>query len=82
VRAAPKGLWFILGGSIVGPVIGVSLSLFSIQHTTVGVASTIIALPPVILLPISRFILKEKFGWGAVWGTLMAVGGVALLFLL
>jgi drug/metabolite transporter (DMT)-like permease len=82
VRATPKGLWFILGGSIIGPVIGVSLSLFSIQHTTVGVASTIIALPPVILLPISHFILKEKFGWGAVWGTLLAVCGVAILFLL
>jgi drug/metabolite transporter (DMT)-like permease len=82
VRSAPQGLWFILGGSIIGPVVGVSLSLYAIQHTTVGVASTIIALPPVILLPVSRFILKEQFGWGAVWGTLLAVCGVAILFLL
>jgi drug/metabolite transporter (DMT)-like permease len=82
VRAAPQGLWFILGGSIIGPVVGVSLSLYAIQHTTIGVASTIIALPPVILLPVSRFILKEQFGWGAVWGTLLAVCGVAILFLL
>lgn len=82
IRVAPEGLWFILGGSIIGPVAGVSLSLFSIQHITVGVASTIIALPPVILLPVSRFIFKERFGWGAVLGTLLAVGGVAVLFLL
>lgn len=82
VRSAPQGLWYILGGSIFGPLIGVSFSLYAIQHTTVGVASTIIALPPVILLPVSHFILKEKFGWGAVWGTLLAVGGVAVLFLL
>jgi len=81
-RLAPEGLWFILGGSIIGPVAGVSLSLFAIQHISVGVASTIIALPPVILLPISRFFLKERFGWGAVLGTLLAVGGVAILFLL
>lgn len=82
VRAAPEGLWFILGGAIIGPVLGVSFSLYAIQHTSVGVASTIIALPPVILLPISRFILKEQFGWGAVWGTLLAMIGVAILFLL
>jgi drug/metabolite transporter (DMT)-like permease len=82
VRAAPQGLWFILGGSIIGPVLGVSFSLYAIQHTSVGVASTIIALPPVILLPISYFLLKERFGWGAVWGTLLAVCGVAILFLL
>ncbi|OGO72160.1 MAG: hypothetical protein A2Z49_11410 [Chloroflexi bacterium RBG_19FT_COMBO_56_12] len=82
VCAAPQGLWFILGGSIVGPVLGVSFSLYAIQHTSVGVASTIIALPPVILLPISYFLLKESFGWGAVWGTLLAVCGVAILFLL
>ena len=82
IRTAPQGLWFILGGSIIGPVVGVSFSLFAIQHISVGVASTIIALPPVILLPVSRFILKEHFGWGAVWGTLLAVGGVAILFLL
>jgi len=82
VRSAPQGMWFILGGSIVGPVLGVSLSLYAIQHISVGVASTIIALPPVILLPVSRFILKEQFGWGAVWGTLLAVFGVAILFLL
>jgi drug/metabolite transporter (DMT)-like permease len=81
VRSAPSGLWFILGGAIIGPVIGVSFSLYAIQHTSVGVASTIIALPPVILLPVSRFILKEDFGWGAVWGTLMAMCGVAILFL-
>ena len=82
IRSAPTGLWYILGGAIIGPVIGVSLSLFAIQRTSVGVASTIIALPPVILLPVSWFILKERFGWGAVWGTLLAVCGVALLFLL
>lgn len=81
IRTVPKGLWFILAGSIIGPVLGVSFSLFSIQHTSVGVASTIIALPPVILLPVGRFVFKEQFGWGAVLGTLLAVVGVAILFL-
>lgn len=82
IRSEPRAIWFIIGGSIVGPVLGVSLSLYAIQHTSVGVASTIIALPPVIMLPVSRFVMKERFGWGVILGTLLAVSGVALLFLL
>jgi drug/metabolite transporter (DMT)-like permease len=57
------------------------LSLFALQHTEVGIASTLIALPPVFLLPVSWLVFKEKFDWGAVFGTLVAIGGVALLFL-
>ncbi len=39
------------------------------------------ALTPIFLLPISYFVFKERFGWQAVVGTLLAMTGVALLFL-
>jgi drug/metabolite transporter (DMT)-like permease len=39
------------------------------------------ALLPVIILPISYFAFKEKIGWHALLGTLLAVAGVAILFL-
>ena len=39
------------------------------------------ALPPVIILPISYFILKERIGWQAILGTALAITGVAVLFL-
>jgi drug/metabolite transporter (DMT)-like permease len=52
----------------------------AIQLTEVGIASTLMALPPVFLLPIGYFIFKERFGWQAVAGTFVAVAGVALLF--
>jgi drug/metabolite transporter (DMT)-like permease len=74
------GLLYILGGAIFGPLIGVSLSLFAIQNTSIGVASTIIALPPIFLLPIGHFIFKERITWQAIAGTLLAVFGVGLLF--
>jgi drug/metabolite transporter (DMT)-like permease len=80
VKSDRSGLWYILGGAIFGPLIGVSLSLFAIQNTSIGIASTLIALPPIFLLPISHFVFKEKISWQAVAGTLMAVTGVALLF--
>jgi drug/metabolite transporter (DMT)-like permease len=74
------GLLYILGGAIFGPLIGVSLSLFAIQNTSIGVASTIIALPPIFLLPIGHFFFKEHISWQAIAGTLLAVAGVAMLF--
>ena len=75
-----SGLWYILGGAIFGPLIGVSLALFAVQNTNVGIASTLIALPPIFLLPVGHFILKEHISWQAVLGTVIAVAGVGLLF--
>lgn len=81
VRRHPLALGWTAFGAFFGPVIGVSASLLAIQHTTIGVASTLMALPPVFMLPVSYFIFKERFGWQAVAGTLLAIAGVALLFL-
>jgi len=80
VKQEKSGMLYILGGAFFGPLIGVSLSLFAIQNTNVGIASTIIALPPIFLLPVGHFVFKEKITWQAVAGTLLALGGVALLF--
>ncbi|GAB4435321.1 MAG: hypothetical protein Kow002_21850 [Anaerolineales bacterium] len=81
MRENPKVLGWLAMAAFTGPVIGATLSLFALQHTEVGIASTLIALPPVFLLPISWVVFKEKFDWGAVLGTLVAMAGVALLFL-
>lgn len=81
VRAYPSALGWAAFGALFGPVIGVSASLLAVQHTGFGVASTLMALPPVFMLPISYFVFKERFGWQAVAGTLLAIAGVALLFL-
>ena len=74
-------LKWALFGSFFGPVFGVTASLFAIQHAEIGVASTLMALPPIIMLPISYFFYKEKLNWQAIVGTLVAIGGVSLLFL-
>jgi drug/metabolite transporter (DMT)-like permease len=81
VREKPKVFGWLATASFTGPVLGATLSLYALQFTEVGIASTLIALPPVFLLPISWLVFKEKFDWGAVLGTLVAIGGVALLFL-
>ena len=81
VRKEKTALRYIVGGAFVGPFLGVSLSLLSLQYAEVGVASTLMALPPIFLLPVSYFFFKERFGWGAIGGTILALVGVAGLFL-
>lgn len=81
IRRNRQAAWFMSLGVLTGPVLGVSLSLLAVQKAEVGVASTLMALPPVFLLPISRLIFKEEFGGRAIAGTVIAIAGVALLFL-
>jgi drug/metabolite transporter (DMT)-like permease len=78
-REKPRGLRFALAGAAVGPLLGVWLSLVAIRRAEIGVATTLMALPPVFLLPIGRLVFKERFGWRAVLGTLVALAGVAML---
>jgi drug/metabolite transporter (DMT)-like permease len=77
-----KAALAMIGGAIAGPFIGVTLSMVALANAEVGVASTLMALPPVLLLAFSYFVLKEKVTPRAVTGTALAVGGVACLFLL
>ena len=81
LRKDLKGFSLAIAGAFMGPFLGVTLSLYAIQRVEVGVASTLTSLPPVLLLPISYFVFKERFGWGAIIGTLLTMAGVALLFL-
>ena len=81
VKADRRSQIYLTTGVIAGPFLGVSLSLFAVQQTSVGVASTLMALPPVFLLPISYIFFNERFGWGAIFGTFVAILGVAILFL-
>ena len=71
----------IFGGAFFGPFVGVWLSMIAVQSSRVGVASTLMALTPVISLPLVRFVLKERVSPRAILGTLVAMSGVALMVL-
>jgi drug/metabolite transporter (DMT)-like permease len=77
-----KAALALTGGAFCGPFLGVWLSLVAVQHTYVGIASTLMALPPIFLIPLSHWLFKEKISPWAIIGTIMAVFGVALIFLL
>ncbi len=77
----PRVLAFLLAGTLAGPVAGMSLQMYAYQTIPLGLASTLTSLPPVLLLPISRWVFRESFTWHAVAGTALATGGVAWLLL-
>jgi drug/metabolite transporter (DMT)-like permease len=75
-----RSLLLITAGTITGPVVGVMLSLYAITHTSMGVATTLMSLSPVLLLPISALYLKEVVSRRAVAGTILSILGAAALF--
>lgn len=72
------GLTFL--GAILGPYLGITFSLLAIAHTKVAVAATIMAIVPIIMLPLVKVIYNEILSWRAYAGAIIAVGGVAILF--
>lgn len=76
-----KALGFCALGAFFGPFLGVSLSLIAVRETVAGVAASIMALTPVLIIPLVIVLKKEKVGIGGFVGALVAVTGVALLFL-
>ncbi len=81
LKENPRALKTIVGGALVGPFIGVWLSLIAVQKAPLGIATTLTSLAPIFLLPVGALLFKEKIGLRAIGGTLLAMIGTAILFL-
>lgn len=68
-------------GSLFGPVVGVSLSLMAVKYTSTAIASTLMAIVPILIIPVSILFFKEKVKAHEVAGALVGVLGVAIIFL-
>ena len=76
----PRAILFLIIGSIFGPFLGVYLSLFAIQRTSAGIASTIICIVPVLIIPFAVVLFKEKVNLKEVVGAVIAVIGTGIMF--
>jgi len=76
-----KAMKSISIGSVFGPVIGVSLSLFAVQHASTGIVSTIMSITPILIIPVSIFVLKDKVVPREIVGAIICLIGVSLLFI-
>jgi drug/metabolite transporter (DMT)-like permease len=74
------GAGFACLGAMVGPYLGVWMSLVAADREVVGVAQTLCSLSPVLILPLAPMLYHEKIGARAIFGALIAVTGSALLF--
>ncbi len=82
VRADGHAGRAIFGGAFIGPFLGVWLSMIAIQSSRVGIASTLMAMTPVLSLPLVRIVFGERVTPRAVVGTSVAMAGVAAMILL
>ena len=76
-----RGALFMLGGTICGPVLGVTLSLLSLVFIHAGVAASIAAFFPVFAILIASRFHHEPINASTVLGALVAAAGVVVLFL-
>ncbi len=77
-RKAMTGATF---GTFFGPFVGVSFSLMAVQYTEAGIASTIMALTPILILLPSRLIFRQRITTLEVIGAMISVIGVSLFFI-
>jgi drug/metabolite transporter (DMT)-like permease len=76
-----KAVVEISAGSFLGPFLGISLSLIAVQRAKVGIASTLIAISPLIIIPLSIIFRQEKVSWKEAAGAAVAIAGVAIFFI-
>lgn len=81
LRQNPRTVSRITLAAFIGPTMGVWLSLIALQQTTsVGIATTLMAMTPIFLIPIGYLFFRETITRQAILGTLIAFAGTILLF--
>lgn len=74
-------VYFMVGGAIFGPFLGVLLSLTALHYIDAGVAASIIACYPVLTILLSSRFHRERITLRVLAGALAAAVGVVVLFL-
>lgn len=77
-----KGMKYAMMTTLFGPVLGVSLSLMAVRYTDTGIASTLMALTPVLIIIPYSVIYRQKIRIREIIGVLVSMAGVSLFFLL
>ena len=77
-----KGFTYALFLTFFGPFLGVSLSLMAVQYTDAGIASTLMALTPVLIILPYAILYKQKVRFKEIVGVTVSMIGVAMFFLM
>jgi drug/metabolite transporter (DMT)-like permease len=74
-----NGLKYLFMGTLFGPVIGVTLSLYTVKLLEASIAQTIFSLVPVFVILISAIFYQNKIGLKTYLGLITALSGVFIL---
>ena len=77
-----KGMSAAIATTIFGPFVGVGASLLAVQYTAAGIASTLMALTPIIIILPAWWLFKQPITAKSLLGAVISVIGVSLFFLL
>ena len=76
-----QGLKLTVLGAFIGPFLGVTFSMIAATLSEVGIAQTLMSLMPVLIIPILWIHYRQKTSPRGILGALIAVAGVAMLFM-
>jgi len=76
-----EGISNVAAGAFLGPFLGITLSMVAVTYTQTGIAQTLMSLMPVLIIPTVWIRYRQRTSWRGVLGAVVAVIGVALLFL-
>lgn len=76
-----RALLLLFLASLAGPVLGMSSQMKAFTLAPVGLVTTITQVSPILLLPYDRLILKRTISPASLAGTVLSIGGIAILFL-
>lgn len=76
-----KAMWCVFGATIFGPFVGVSASLLATQYTSTGIAQTLFALTPVLIIAPAAWLFHQRVTVREVVGAVISVCGVCLFFM-
>jgi drug/metabolite transporter (DMT)-like permease len=72
-----RRIWpWVAGNALAGQTLGMSCFQWAIEKTPAAIVTAIVALTPVVLLPMTRIFEGEKIGVRSLVGALIAVAGV------
>ena len=77
-----KGFSYAMLTTFFGPFLGVGFSLMAVQYTNAGIAQTLMALTPVLIILPYCLIYKQKVKFREMIGVTLSMAGVAMFFLL
>jgi drug/metabolite transporter (DMT)-like permease len=75
------GIRCTAAGAVVGPFLGMTLSMVAVAYIAAGIAQTLMSLMPVLIIPVVWVIYREKTNWRGILGAVVAIIGVAILCL-